>query len=302
MHKILILLSVITTISISAMDSEKKQIQSKYRNGWVPTTCLLETSQLKYYPLFQAKRAIESGKEEDLKTLLDSEVFDFKPKPNEPTSMSFALLSCAIKARNPRMCELLLQAGADANAWSIDEPEGNNILSFACRRSICKRNFRGIDEICKLLLAYGAKINKRCIVEAEEERHELLPLFVRHILTQPIANKDPDFYIHSDKGLKPIYLQNVDTLLKLVEEEERPQSFGRLAESIQKGKPYLMHGLLELFKTEHTYLSFASSATPQREAEMWSDISKWIMVPQRSLPQNALEKAIKDEKFFCGTE
>jgi hypothetical protein len=248
-----------------------------YKVGWRLTTSLVEPHQIKNTSIFQAKRAIQANNSTALKILLDSKVFDFTPQENELTSVSFALLKCAIKARSPHMCELLLQAGANPNATRIEEDEGNTILSVACRRAIGQRDFRNIYDICKILLAHGAKINKRCIVEADEERGYLLPLFVRHILSQPNGSALPDLNIKSFEGRSPIYLRNLDQLSALVEEHELADAFGGLFQSIQPGKPLFFYGLLKLFESETSHLYFPSQYFgPEHQREVEQTVSDGI--------------------------
>ena len=256
-----------------------------YQNGWTLTQSLVDPQKALQNPqlkvIFKAKRAIESDDSETLQQLLASKAFDFTPQKGELTSISFALLKCAIKARNPRMCKLLLQAGADVNASSIEEDEGNNILSIACRRAIKKRNFRNIEEICKILLAYGATISKRCIVEAEEERGYLLPLFVRHILTRPNRSTRPDLYVKGFAGQSPIYLKNIEILAALVEKNEIPFAFGGLFKSIQPKTPFFLYGLTELFKSETSHLCFVSESCGEWHAkQMAESIKNMIEIPE----------------------
>lgn len=249
-----------------------------YRNGWQLTTSLVGQHQIKNTPIFQAKRAIEANNTGALKIILDSKVFDFTPQENQLTSISFALLKCAIKARNPHICELLLQAGADANASSIEEDEGNNILSVACRRAFFPRMHQNVYKICKILLTYGSKINKRCIVEAENERGFLLPLFVRHILTQPNGSVRPDIYVRGFEGRSPIYLKNLEQLAALVEEPELLEAFGGLFKSIQPKNPFFLYGLTELFKDETSHLYFPSEYYGTEHAKCVQDAVKDLIV------------------------
>lgn len=256
-------------------------IPRPYRNGWQLTTSLVEPPQLHMLPIFLAKRAIEANDCEGLQKLIDTKIVDFTPKEGELSSVSFALLKCAIKVRNLRMCELLLKAGADANATSIEEDEGNNILSVACRRSIYLRNPKNIYEICKLLLAHGAKINKRCMVEAEEARNYILPLFVRHILTQPNGSTRPNLYVRSFEGRSPIYLKNIERLATLIEEGECLKAYGGLFPSIQEGKPFFLYGLIGLFQSETSHLYFPPVYTgPDHQREMLEAVKDSIIVPK----------------------
>jgi len=258
-----------------------------YKVGWKLTTRLVESHQRKNLPLFLAKEAIQENDSVKLTILLNAGVFDFTPQENELTSVSFALLKCAIKARNPDMVELLLKAKANPNATSIEEDEGNNILSVACRRAFLPRMHQNVYEICKLLLAHGAQINKRCIVEAEEERGYLLPLFVRHILTQPNGNDRPNFYIKNTfEGRSPIYLENVNQLLALIEAHERPDAFGGLHPSTLSNKPFFVYGLLGLFESETSHLYFQSEFFGSdrekqiQEEQMIETIKRSIELPE----------------------
>lgn len=164
-----------------------------------------------------------------------------------------------MKARDPLACKLLLQAGADPDATSIDEPEGNNLLSTACRRNFFPRGQHNGIEICKLLLQYGARVNKRCIIEAVEAQGAFLALFMRHILTQPIGNEGPNLYVNGCDGRKPVYLAHLAYLFGMVEERYRMQVFGEFGKALQAGGLLMFNAIVELFTADEHEPSFPTA-------------------------------------------
>lgn len=125
----------------------------------------------------KAKHSIEKGDMDALSRILSTQAIDFDIDKNDLTSASFALLMYAIKQYRIEMCEMLLQAGANPNASSIEHPEGNTVLSEAISESFFPKsrvlkNRKDIAQICTLLIKHGAEITDRCryLVQCAESK------------------------------------------------------------------------------------------------------------------------------------
>lgn len=116
--------------------------------------------------IYQAKDAIKKGDIAALKKILSMNVIDFTSRKNAYSSPSFALIMWSVTMHRPEMVELLLQSGADANASSIEHPEGNTILSQVIYQAGFPKRVTGIPEICSLLIKHGAKLTKLCFIAA----------------------------------------------------------------------------------------------------------------------------------------
>lgn len=112
--------------------------------------------------IYRARRAIERGDVYALQKILNAGEIDFTPQEGEYTSASFALLYCAASLRYPKFCKMLLRAGANPNASSIDYPEGNTILSETICLAFFPKSKQGVPELCALLIEHGAVITQRC--------------------------------------------------------------------------------------------------------------------------------------------